>query len=408
MQVIQTMPDLVGCFALTQSGMLCEIGPGGEYLANPELTTTLSQPIRVFLEALRQQGDSRWARLGVVHGDRAGKSWKTSTLALGEDTLRRLYPMGTSRDNRLTSFQIRNCEKSLYRGLELLLDYRDSALPDTPFFCPVLFNRGTMLEHYLPWPERQRTDDDAKIPVVEVVDLLAELARSQRNVPGVVLYVKKFHENIVRIDQRKASSLRVMERTPLVATDTATTDHAPSLSDSSPVSADPYVSRDDQKMVEDLHRRFAAANFRDWDYTIWYKAHTPATQQNRLGVPPPSASGYEHVQADELRVFERMSPMSRSALEVIARRNPVFSVPAGAMLLEHGTRDSWNLYLLNGTLELTELEGACHTISGGGPSAKQPVAFLKPRLFSVYSKTPAEFLWLYEPMVEAVRRLHFA
>jgi hypothetical protein len=406
MSLIEQMPDLAGCFVLTPSGMLCEIGRRGEHLASPELTTVLTNPIRVLLEALRQQRDSRWARLGIVHGDHTGKIWKTSTLALSDDALRRLYPMSASRDTKLTSFQLRNREKSLYRGLELLLDYRDAALPEIPFFCPVLLNRGTTLDYYLPWPDRPRAEGDEKIAVVEVVDLLAELARSQRAIAEVAQYVAAFRAKVVHPERRQSPQLSVLDRTPAAPAPAASVTESPKSTEPRATIADPYVSRDDQKMVEDLQQRFAAANFRDWDYSTWYKAHTPAAQQNHLGDPPSAGGGYQHLQADELRAFERMAPMSRAALEVITARNPVFSVPAGTILLDRGTRDSWNLYLLSGTLELTEPDGARHVISGGGPSARQPVAFLKPRLFSVHSTTPVEFLWLYEPMVEAVRRLH--
>jgi hypothetical protein len=84
----------------------------------------------------------------------------------------------------------------------------------------------------------------------------------------------------------------------------------------------------------------------------------------------------------------------------------VFRVPEGTRLLDRGTCDSWNLYLLSGELELKADQDNGWVLAGGSPSARKPVAFLKPRLFSVTARTAIEFLWLYEPMVDAVARLH--
>jgi hypothetical protein len=69
--------------------------------------------------------------------------------------------------------------------MERLLDYRDPAMADIPYYCPVPVNRGTTLAHYLPRPERPRRAGDNRLIAVEVIDLLAGCACSQRRVPGV-------------------------------------------------------------------------------------------------------------------------------------------------------------------------------------------------------------------------------
>jgi hypothetical protein len=55
---------------------------------------------------------------------------------------------------------------------------------------------------------------------------------------------------------------------------------------------------------------------------------------------------------------------------------------------------------------LASPQGPRYPIAGGSPSARQPVAFLKPRVCSVTARSEVEFLWLYEPMIEVVKRLY--
>jgi hypothetical protein len=133
---------------------------------------------------------------------------------------------------------------------------------------------------------------------------------------------------------------------------------------------------------------------------------TAAWQQQDQDEAQQSKGGYRWRGADDLRFFERFEGQDRAALQLIAAKSPVFRVPAGTLLLDVGTRDSWNLYLLSGEIEIVAPDGARYQLTGGSPSARQPVAFLKPRLFSVNALSEVEFLWLYEPMIEAVKRLH--
>jgi CRP-like cAMP-binding protein len=80
-------------------------------------------------------------------------------------------------------------------------------------------------------------------------------------------------------------------------------------------------------------------------------------------------------------------------------------MPAGARLLEAGSSDDWNLYLVSGEAELIAADGQHSVVAAGSVAARQPLAQLKPRRYSVVARTPVQFLWLYEPMVSAVIRL---
>jgi hypothetical protein len=398
--LIKELPDIQGCYLLTPTGTLGSYQPDGHFHADAELTQALAGLIGQFLQEFRSTSDTRWLRLGVIHADHTDKPWKSATLAFADDVLRRLYPIASVRYGRMTSFQLRHREQSLFRGMELLLNYRDSAIPEIPYYCPVLVYRSTTLDYYLPWLDRPPRDSDRQTVVVEVIDLLAGLARSQRRVPSVAQLIAAERQALIRPERRQATSLGLMGD---VRTRSVT---PPPQPPATAAVVDPYVGEQNVQAVAEIEARYAANNFRDWDYGAWFKTHSTPESVERFGQQLAAEGGYRRRAADDLRFFERFENQDRAALQLIAAKSPVFRVPAGTLLLDVGTRDSWNLYLLSGEIELVAPDGARYQLMGGSRSARQPVAFLKPRLFSVNTLSEVEFLWLYEPMIEAVKRLH--
>jgi hypothetical protein len=73
-------------------------------------------------------------------------------------------------------------------------------------------------------------------------------------------------------------------------------------------------------------------------------------------------------------------------------------------LLERGTNDSWNLYLVDGTVELVAADGVPKTIEGGTPTARNPISCLKPRMYTVSALTRVAFLWIDDRLIEEVTR----
>jgi len=395
MNLIERMPDLRDCFLLTPGGSLGVYQQDGSFRVDGKLTQALAAPIAAFLENYRRRQDTRDYRIGLVHSDHTGQPWQSLTLALEDQALLRLYPTANNRHGRLTAFQRRNREKSLYRGMELLLDYRDQVASSVPFFCPVFVYRGTTLDRYLPWVEREWRDSDAHTPVVEVIDLFAGVPLARHADPAIAAMLATQRKLLVKPERRSAPNLVLID-------DVRHSSYAWKENASTP--ADPYAEAEERAIAE-ISGRFAATGFRDWNYSQCLESHCTPQTGARLNQWL-RANGYQYRQADELRCFERMAELDRAALSIIATRNPVFRVPAGTRLLDRGSRDNWNLYLLSGDLELSSEHDSGWVLTGGSPSARKPVAFLKPRLFSVTARSTVEFLWLYEPMVEAVARLH--
>lgn len=395
MNLIERMPDLRDCYLLTPGGSLGVYRDDGSFRVDGELTQALAAPIAAFLDHYRRTHDTHDYRIGLVHTDHADKPWNSLTLALEDQALRRLYPMADARHGRLTAFQRRNREKSLFRGMELLLDYRDQATPTVPFFCPVFVYRGTTLDRYLPWPERERHENDEHTPVVEVIDLFTPMSLARRADRVVENMLATVRQLLVKPERRRAQNLLLID-------DVRQSSYAWKMNPNTPV--DPYADAEERAITE-LTGRFAASGFRDWNYGQWLGSHCTPQIGTRLNQWL-RTNGHQHREPEELRHFERLAEFDRDALRIIAARNPVFRVPEGTRLLDRGTRDNWNLYLLSGELELKSDQDNGWLLTGGSPSARRPVAFLKPRLFSVTARTAVEFLWLYEPMIESVARLY--
>lgn len=201
--LIKELPDIQGCYLLTPTGTLGSYRADRRFYPDIDLRQALAGPIEQWLGEYRAASDTRGMRLGVVFADRRDAPWKT-TLALADEVLRRLFPVTVVGDERWDGFPRRQREHSIFRGMELLLDYRDPAMADIPYYCPVLVYRGTTLAHYLPWPERPRRPGDDRVIAVEVIDLLAGRARSQRRAAGVAELVAAERAAVVCPEWRRA------------------------------------------------------------------------------------------------------------------------------------------------------------------------------------------------------------
>jgi hypothetical protein len=397
--LIDRMPVIQGCYLLTAGGELGAYGEDRSFVLDAGLSQALAAPIRRFREHFAQTQDSASYRIGLIYTDHQARPWHSATLAFEDDVLRRLYPVSSShhRDSLLTGFQQRNREKSVFRGLELLLGYRQASAAEVPYYCPVLIYRNTTLDHYLPWIGRERCEADRTVPVIEVIDLLAGTPMAQRDSAAIERLLATLHRHVVSPEKRSASGLALLDGR---ETHTSAADQPEDQSEDQRVDA--YGHEPEVEALNEL-QGFARNGFRDWNYANWFEQFAPPESRRQLG--PWLRQGYTHCPPNDLRSFECFSLYNDAALELLAEKNPVFRVSTGAQLLERGTSDKWNLYLISGEVELRDEAGKGVVIAGGSPSASHPVARLKPRLFSVSARSNVEFLWLYEPMVTAVERL---
>lgn len=254
--------------------------------------------------------------------------------------------------DKLTEFQKRNREKSVYRGIELLLAYRLPLAPDAPIFCPVLFNRNTTLDRYRTDPEVDDVDRQAALPVFEVLNLIGLLPLQQRKAPEICELNDKLHRLAVNASLRKPSELKL--------------EHPHGWTPAAPVGeSNPY--------------RFETGK-PGWEATLHHEhgAGDRPVKSDAVGI-------------DALKQFDRFQGLNHHQLAQLFRNN-VRTATAGTVLIERGGNDNWNYYLLAGAVRLEARDGAHFLIEGGSPTARSPLANLRPRIYSVTAVSPVTYL----------------
>lgn len=109
-----------------------------------------------------------------------------------------------------------------------------------------------------------------------------------------------------------------------------------------------------------------------------------------------------HPAPEVLRQLSSFRDLSAQRLQELSDRLHIYTAPKGARLLEHGSQDPSLLFLLNGTLELTAADGAKTRIGHQDPSARSPIARLRPSRYAVLAATPVTFLRIDTDLLDDV------
>jgi hypothetical protein len=380
---IETFSGLIGFYALTPQGALGYYDQDWHFHLDEKLTQAFGDYNRRYLLSYLQNPHQGNLRLAVIHRTGEDRPWGSETLLLEKPILRRLYPVaGMTAEVELTSFQKKNREKSIYRGMELLLEYRDSANPNMPVYCPVLYDRGTALHDYAASLDRPLTAADRETPVVEVINLLAGIPVGRRSAPQIGLLQEKIYQGIIKKGLRKSADFTLIED----ARGAAGTGRPQSLP------PDPYSEVDkraERRVTLDTASSVSAAG-------------DPAALSRQLGAP---LIGHPEPAAPAtLKAFTQFRDLDHEKLAALASRCLLYRVPAGTKLLERGTDDTWNLYLVEGTVQLEAADGMTRLIEGGTEKAASPISYLKPRLYAVTAMTRVAFLWMDDRLIEQVLR----
>jgi hypothetical protein len=375
LNVISTLPDPSGLYVLTPQGNLgVYLSPNtdnNKFSLDIELSTKLFEHVAGFLKSYLANPDGSSARVAIIYNSVEKKPWGHATFYMEESVVRDVYPVAGllvgSVSNTLTTFQKRNREKSIYRGLETLLAHKaDSNLA---IYCPVLFDRNTTLDCYLSALDRGVQEGDRNTPVLEVLNLVATVPVLARNSPAILDLREKLHAVLIKSHMRKESGLAVAD---------SETWKAPTVEWKGRASA----SADVTKKVPDFTRLHVTD--RHTDIERW------------LEQPP------RVIDPMALRGFFNFRELTDHSLSQVAEQCPVYRAPAGTRLLERGASDKWNLFLVSGSLLMQPLDSAPLLIESGTESAASPVSFLKPRKYQVVAKTQVNFLWIPDALLHSL------
>ena len=217
MNVISTLPDPSGLYVLSPESSIGLCTGNKKFSLDAGLTAALSGHVAGLLKSYLTNSNGSSARVAIIYNSVEKKLWGHATFFMEESVVRDVYPVTgglvKAASSVLTNFQKRNREKSIYRGIETLLAHK--ARSNLAIYCPVLFDRGTTLDYYLPMLGRDEQEGDRKTPVLEVLNLVANVPMLARNSPAILELREKLHAVLINRYMRKDSGLALVENAAL-------------------------------------------------------------------------------------------------------------------------------------------------------------------------------------------------
>jgi hypothetical protein len=341
--------ELSGIYILTPRGQLGYFDESHRFVVDGDLTSKFADYNHRFIQSYMQTPDNAELRLALTYRPASPRLWRGETLLLTQQALRTLYPARHARTNELTEFQKRHREMSLYRGIELFLDYRSDIAPNCAVYCPVLINRNTLLDRYRDDVGADTAESSAQ-PVFEVLNLVGLIPLRKRNTPEVLELRHRLYHRVVDKRLRKSLEMRLLD---------------------------------------------SGRKSRPADASVWQTgAHEPLTlgePVNRQAVATPAADAGP-VNAALLRRFDRFRIVATDTLDRFGQRLEMQTAPPGTVLLRRGESDNWNYYLVSGVVQLEAEDNAKHIIEGGSDPARAALANLQPRRYTVTAVTAVSYL----------------
>lgn len=103
---------------------------------------------------------------------------------------------------------------------------------------------------------------------------------------------------------------------------------------------------------------------------------------------------------DLIERFIPFSECSRDDLIVLADHAWVDEARRGYVILEAGSTDEWEYYLVEGTLKLIADDGVESFVMGGSRTARAPIAHLQPRHYTISAMTPVKYLRIEKALIK--------
>jgi hypothetical protein len=376
MKLIDDLPTLTGLCVLSPRGELSFYAADRTCSVDAVLSDRLRGLLHEFLQNYLRHPDAEDRRVALICELPEPHPWGRVSLVLEESEIRRLYPVSSHAAEALTVFQRKNRAKSLYRGIELLLEYRSQGASDTFYYCPVLFDRQTTFGEYGPRFGIPADDAARDKPVIEVLNLAAGLSITQRQEPAIAQLGERLYHGLIRKDRRKDANLTLLDTTEESWVNAASGDDAYS-------DIDGRSGRGVSLTADDLVKLHVTQRYEHVER--W------------LEIP------YRPVDPGRLRGFVHFRDMDPARLSLLSTYSLVYTAPAGVCLLERGMTDNWNLYLLEGSVKLEPEEGAILTVEGGSEKGAAPISFLKPRKYTVTATSKVSFLWIHDVLLHVVQ-----
>lgn len=114
--------------------------------------------------------------------------------------------------------------------------------------------------------------------------------------------------------------------------------------------------------------------------------------------------GQERLPLRRLKSFHPLGRLTDDQLVLLAGRAERRTHGPGQRVMERGTRDGLDYFLISGSVELQALDGRKTTIEAETDKALNPVARLQPRMYDVTAVKPCEFLVIEQDVLNQMLR----
>ncbi|MDH4134244.1 MAG: hypothetical protein OEV31_05605 [Gammaproteobacteria bacterium] len=380
MQWTGTRTELpMGLYVLAADGTLCAVGMQNALLPDKSLSGTLAEELGNLLRAYQTNPETPGLRVAVLYESTEARPWGKLTLTYEDQALRDLYPVSQHGEAGLTAFQQKNREKSLFRGMELLLEQRRDSAKNVPVYCPLLFDSGLTLGKRAAAFGRTPTAAEAALRSVDVLNLIAAQPNGIRESSGVNVLIEHLRASLIRKDARRDPQFSMFGERPMLTP--GNTSGGISMGGTPPKAAAPNAVSHVSLLDVDQRRLHETERVDSIEH--WCK-------QPVQTVNPP-----------RLNQFRPFAAVGEKHLVDVAARCPLYMAPPGARLMDRGLNDAWNLFLIEGSLLLTPEDGNAIRIDAGTDRAANAVASLKPRKYQVDTLSAVTFLWVHDLLIRA-------
>lgn len=353
------LPGIEGFYVLSARGELGRYQAGGGFLEEPGLTRTLGTQIETLLRHYRT-GNADELAIGLITQNNGNQPWRCASQVLSDGALRGIFNTGNDPRTLLTAFQKRNKIKSVYQGMELVLDAHKPSQPQYPRFCPVLFapevDNKTLTRRY-------GVDEIGTGQALEVLDLFAPLAPEAHHEATITGMVKEMRQARITPELRRPSELMLVE-------DAHPSSHVDT--DRTATSGDASSTNPWEGLPEDRDTCFNDGDPVNYWLLGWFSP------------------------------FNELNDLQR---QFIARGHTIMKQRAGTTLVERGSREDLSIYLVEGTLELEAFDGRMMAIVGGTRRAHLPVSQLRPHAYTVRAATDVTVILFSQVMVREITRI---
>lgn len=347
------LPGIEGFFVLDADGGLGRYQVDGSFVPETDLTLALTGVVGDVLQRYRA-GEVDELAIGLVTADISGKPWKGTSLIFSDPALREVYKTSTEKSEHLTSFQSRNRTKSLFQGMEMILETTDPSLPTCPRYCPVFFEPEVSNEALC---RRYGLGDIEADRVLEVLDLMAHLKPEDRHHPAFARMTLEMTRTRIAPQLRSGREL------------TLAAGAAPEIE------FVPHDQRQDGPWQDETADRSVSFNAGD-PVPYWLLTY--------------------------FSPFNQLNDLQR---EFIARDLSITKRKTGSTLIERGSLEDISFYLVEGTIELEAFDGRRMTIVGGSKRAQLSISQLSPHAYTVRAETDVTIIPVRQRLVREVTRV---